>query len=139
VYGSVLGSDSRTARNDTLRGLLAFGLAQYRGVTTIDRGRVYAEVETGYGRPAVKLMAPHAVVRAVRVGTPLVERVVAPTSVALPVRAGQRIGKVEVYDGNRLVASSNLVAASAVTQPGVLAKARWYATQTAQNLWEIVT
>jgi D-alanyl-D-alanine carboxypeptidase (penicillin-binding protein 5/6) len=139
VYGSVLGSDSRTSRNDALRGLLAYGLTQYRRVTTIDESRVYAEVETGYGRPAVKLVAPHAALRAVRVGTPLVERVIAPTSAALPVREGQRMGKIEVYDGNRLVASSNLVAAAAVTEPGVLGKARWYATQTAQNLWEIVT
>ena len=40
----------------------------------------------------------------IRVGRPLVERVVAPTSLALPVAKGQRLGRVEVYDGNRLVA-----------------------------------
>ena len=139
VYGTVLGSETRSSRNDALQGLLAFGLAQYRRTTAIDASRVYAEAETGYGRPAVELVAPRSVVRTVRLGTPLVERVVAPSSVALPVRKGQRLGRVEVYDGNRLVASSNLVAATAVAEPGLLGKARWYATRTGENFWEVIT
>ena len=52
---------------------------------------------------------------------------------------GQRLGRVEVYEGNRLVASSSLVAAEAVADAGVLAKAKWYATRTARNLWEMLT
>jgi D-alanyl-D-alanine carboxypeptidase (penicillin-binding protein 5/6) len=139
VYGTVLGSDTRSSRNDALQELLTFGLAQYRRTTAIDATRVYAEAETGYGRPSVKLVASRTVVRAVRVGTPLVERVVAPSSVPLPVRKGQRLGRVDVYAGNRLVASSNLVAAASVDKPGLLEKARWYATQTAENLWGIIT
>ena len=74
-----------------------------------------------------------------RKGTQLVQRVVAPTSLALPVANGQRLGRVEVYDRNRLVASSNLVAAAAVADAGLWAKAKWYMTQTAENLWELVT
>jgi len=139
VYGTVLGSDTRSSRNDALRELLAFGLTQYRRITAIDASRVYAEAETGYGRAAVELVAARAVVRTIRLGTSLVERVVAPSSVALPVRKGQRFGRVEIYDGNRLVASSNLVAAAPVSEPGLLGKARWYATQTAENLWGIFT
>jgi serine-type D-Ala-D-Ala carboxypeptidase (penicillin-binding protein 5/6) len=139
VYGTVLGSETRSSRNDALQELLTFGLWQYRRTTAIDVTRVYAEAKTGYGRPSVKLVAPRTLVRAVRVGTPLVERIVAPSSVALPVRKSQRFGRIEVYAGSRLVASSNLVAAVAVTEPGLLGKARWYATQTAENLWGIVT
>ena len=139
VYGTVLGSDTRSARNDALRELLTFGLAQYRRVTAIDPDRVYAQAETGYGQPLVELVAPRAVVRTLRVGTSLVERVVAPSSVALPVKQGESLGRVEVYDGNRLVASTNLVAASSVAEPGLVGKARWYATQTAENLWGLVT
>jgi D-alanyl-D-alanine carboxypeptidase len=75
----------------------------------------------------------------VRLNTPLVERVVAPSSLALPVAKGERLGRVEVYDGNRLVASSNLVAAEAVADAGLWAKAKWHVTQTARNLWELVT
>ena len=131
MYGTVLGSDSRGARNEALRELLAYGLDQYRRVQVIDHGRVYAEATTGYGQPDVQLVAPRTIVGALRNGKPLVERVVAPTTLALPVAKGERLGRVEVYDGNTLVASSNLVAAESVAEAGFFAKATWYATQTA--------
>jgi serine-type D-Ala-D-Ala carboxypeptidase (penicillin-binding protein 5/6) len=139
VYGAVLGSDSRTQRNDALEELLSFGLAQYRRVAVIDASRVYAKADTGYGRASVQLVAPRTHVSAVHEQKALVERVIAPGIVALPVRRGQRLGRVEVYDGNRLVASSNLVAAAAVAEPGVLGKAAWYAKRTARNLWGLVS
>jgi D-alanyl-D-alanine carboxypeptidase len=139
VYGTVLGSETRGARNDALRALLSFGLDQYRRVQVIDRGRVYAEAETSYGQPAVELVAERGLVGTVRVGKPLLERIVAPTALGLPVEEGQGFGRVEVYDGNRLVAASNLVAAEAVADAGLFAKAKWHVTETARNLWGIVT
>ena len=139
VYGTVLGSDSRGARNEALRELLAYGLDQYRPVQVIDHGRVYAEATTGYGKPAAQLVAPRSIVGALRNGKPLVERVIAPTTLALPVVEGERLGRVEVYDGNRLVAASNLVAAESVAEAGFVAKAAWYATETARNLWGMIT
>ena len=139
VYGTVLGSDSRGARNDALRRLLEYGLDQYRRVQVIDASRAYLDAETGYGQPDVELVAPRSIVRTLRDGKGLVERVVAPTRLALPVAKGQVVGRVEVYDGNRLVASSDLVAAEAVEDAGFLAKVRWYATSTIGNLWEIVS
>ncbi|HEX4745931.1 MAG TPA: hypothetical protein VFU99_03515, partial [Gaiellaceae bacterium] len=139
VYGTVLGSDTREARNDALRDLLSFGLGQYRRVQAIDAGRVYATAETGYGQPDVELVAPRSMVRTLRNGTSLVERIVAPASLGLPVEQGARLGRVEVYAGNRLVASSNLVAAEEVADAGLLAKVRWYFTRTATNMWEIVS
>ncbi len=139
VYGAVLGSESRAGRNDALRTLLGYGLARYRRVVAIDASRVYAESATGYGRPLVELVAPRTVVRTVREGSSLVERVVAPTSVALPVRNGQRLGRVEVYAGNRLLASASLVAASDVSEPGLLGKAAWYAWETVAELWGLLT
>jgi D-alanyl-D-alanine carboxypeptidase (penicillin-binding protein 5/6) len=139
VYGAVLGSESRSTRNDALRALLSYGLGQYRRVQVIDHGRVYAAAETGYDQPDVELIAPRSIVRTLRTGKPLVERVVAPESLALPVAAGAKLGSVEVYDGDRLVASSDLVAAETVPDAGLVAKARWYLAQTARNLWGIVT
>lgn len=139
VYGTVLGSATREARNDALQALLSYGLAQYRRVQVIDHGRVYAEAETGYDQPDVELIAPRTLVRTLRTGKPLVERVVAPRSLELPVAKGDRLGRVEVYDGDRLVAASNLVSADAVPDAGLLAKARWYLTRTAKNFWGIVT
>jgi len=139
VYGSVLGSRDRAQRNEALESLLSYGLAQYRRVFAIDAGRVYAEAETGYGRHAVGLVARRSRFAAVRVGVTLVERIVAPVSVALPVRKGASLGRVEVYDGNRLVAAERLVAASTVSEPGLLGKAAWYTRRTAANLWGIVS
>jgi D-alanyl-D-alanine carboxypeptidase (penicillin-binding protein 5/6) len=139
VYGSVLGTASRTARNQALETLLEYALAQYRRVVAIDPARAYAEVATGYGRPAVSLVAQRPAVRTVRERMPLVERVVAPTSVTLPVAARQPLGSIQVYAGNRLVASSNLVAATAVSKPGLGARLVWYTKRTAHHLWELVT
>jgi D-alanyl-D-alanine carboxypeptidase (penicillin-binding protein 5/6) len=139
VYGAVLGTDSRSTRNNALRKLLAYGLDQYRPVQLIDRARVYATAQTGYGQPDVELVAPRSLSRSIRLGHPLVERVVVPTALALPVAKGARLGRVEVYDGTRLVAASSLVAAEDVPDAGPWAKGKWYVTQTARNFWGIVT
>lgn len=139
VYGAVLGSDSRSERNAALRTLLGYGLDRYRRVAVIDSSRVYAEVESPYDRPGVELVAPRTLVRTVYEEKTLVERVVAPSAVELPVRKGQRLGRVEVYDGKRLLASANLVAAEAVAEPGLFGKAAWYAERTAHNLWGFVS
>ena len=139
VYGTVLGGATRERRNAALQELLSYGIASYRRIAAIDASRVYAEAETGYGRPAVELVAPRMRVRTVLGTKSLLERVIAPTSVELPVREGQRFGKVEVWDGDVLLASSPLVAAEEVTEPGFLGKAGWYVERTAANLWGIFT
>jgi serine-type D-Ala-D-Ala carboxypeptidase (penicillin-binding protein 5/6) len=139
VYGTVLGSSSRGTRNEALRELLTFGLDQYHRVQVIDGARVYATAEVGYGRPDVELVAQQSIVSTIRNGKPLVERVVAPSALALPVTEGVLVGRVEVYDGNRLVGAANLVTAASVADVGFFARARWYGTQTVRNAWEIVT
>lgn len=139
VYGTVLGSPSRGARNDALRELLQYGLSQYRRVQVIDHGRVYATAPTGYGQPEVELVAPRSLVRTLRSGRPLLERVLAPASLPLPVAAGQRLGRVEIYDGNTLVAASNLVSVEAVPDASLWAKTKWHLSETGKNLWGIVT
>jgi D-alanyl-D-alanine carboxypeptidase (penicillin-binding protein 5/6) len=139
VYGSVIGSSSRTERNESLEELLSYGLSRYGRVQAISRDRVYGQVETGYGRPAAELVARKPSVHTLLLGTPLVERVVAPESVLLPVTAGQVLGRVDVLERGRVVASSPLVAAEEVSEPGFFGKALWLAGETADNLWEIVS
>lgn len=134
VTASVLGSPSEEQRNRDLEALLRFGLAQYRQIKATDASRQYALARVGYGLPDVPLVARATIVRSVRVGRPLLERVVAPTAVALPIAAGQRLGEVRVYDGARLVASSPLIAARAVAEPGPSGKMRWYARRTVHHL-----
>jgi hypothetical protein len=51
------------------------------------------------------------------------------------VRRGQRLGDVRVYDGERLVATSPLVAARSVGRPGGFARARWSATRALEGIW----
>lgn len=139
VYGTVLGGDTRGSRNDALESLLRYGIASYRRVAAVDSSRVYAETETGYGQPSARLVPKRTVLTTLLAGKSLVERTVAPTSVELPVRKGQRLGRVEVWDGSELVARVPLVAAEAVDEPSTLAKARWLAGRTADNLWGLLT
>jgi D-alanyl-D-alanine carboxypeptidase (penicillin-binding protein 5/6) len=139
VYAAVLGSPSRTARNADLLALLRWSLAQYRPVTAVTAGRTYAAAGAPYGRPAVRLVALRSVARTVRVGRPLVERIVAPRSVTVPLARHARLGEVSIYDGGRLIAREPLVAATAMAEPGLLDKARWYATRTLHHLAGLVT
>jgi serine-type D-Ala-D-Ala carboxypeptidase (penicillin-binding protein 5/6) len=134
VYATVLGAPTRASRNSDLAELLAWGLAQYRVVPLVQEERVYARASLPYGHAPVALVAAKGAMRDVRVSRPLVERVVAPASVGLPVRKGQRLGEVRVYEGRRLLATRPLVAARSVAAPGTAAKVRWYAGETLRNL-----
>ncbi len=134
VYASVLGEPTRQSRNDDLESLLAWGLAQYQYVRAIDTRRVYATALAPYGRSPVPLVASRSVVRLQRVGVPLVERVVAPTEVSLPVSRGEQLGRIDVFERGRLVASSPLLAGRSENRPGVLGRTRWYATRTLHHL-----
>lgn len=139
VFATVLGGRTREARNAALKSLLRYGIASYRRVAAIDSSRVYAEAETGYGQSAVELVAPRSHAVTLLADKSLLEKIVSPTSVELPVRQGQRLGKVEVWDGDRLVASSKLVAAAAVAEPGFLGKTGWFVRRTAANFRELVS
>ena len=134
VYATVLGGPSRGQRNEDLAELLAWGVSRYRLVRAVDAHRTYATAVTGYDRPAVRLVAPRDRLRIVRVDRPLVERVVVPRSVGLPVRKGERLGEVRVYAGSKLLASSPLVAAAAIDEPGLWGKTTWYAGRTLDEL-----
>ena len=74
------------------------------------RRRTYATARAvrAAARPARR---GEAALRVVHVERPLVERVVAPVEVELPVRRGQRLGEVQVLDRGTVIARSPLVAA----------------------------
>ena len=139
VYATILGSPTRSERNGDLVELLDWGFDQYRIVEPVVSGREYARAATAYGRPHVRLVAAGSVVRLVRVGRPLVQRVVAPAVVALPVRRGQVLGRVEVWDRDELVRTRMLVAANTVDKPDRLGRARWYAGRALDNALELFT
>ena len=137
IYATLLGSPSRSERNDDLSQLLAWGLAQYRVVTPVRGDRVYARVALPYGREPLELRADRPLRAVTRIERPLTETVVAPAAARLPVRRGQVLGRVEIRAGTRLVGRRDLVASRTVNRPGTLARVSWYAGRTAHNLAHI--
>ena len=134
VYATLLGGASRSGRNSDLAALLTWGLTRYRTVWAIDGARTYGAVRTAYGKPPVRVVAASPTLRVIRVERLLVERIVLPFEVALPVRKGQRLGEVQVFDRGRVIARSPLVAASAVERPGALGRVGFYAGRTLDHL-----
>jgi D-alanyl-D-alanine carboxypeptidase len=130
LYTTVLGSPTRSQRNTDLASLLRWGISRYRPVWLVPRGRVYLEASVGYGKGFVPIVATGQVVRPVRVDRPLVERIVAPAALALPVERGQRVGEVRIYSGRRLVARQALIAGRSVAKPGLGGRAGFYAGRT---------
>ena len=96
--------------------------------------RAYAIVRLPYGRAPLGLVAARPSRVVARVNRPLVERVVAPTAVGLPVRKGERLGTITVSAGGRVIARRPLVAARSIGRPGLLPRAGWYAGQTARHM-----
>jgi D-alanyl-D-alanine carboxypeptidase (penicillin-binding protein 5/6) len=135
LYATILGSPNRRVRNDGLASLMTWGLGRFRVVQTVTAGRVYARAGTSYDKGDVDLVAPRSVARAVVMGRPLVERIVAPMGVDLPVRKGQRLGEVRVYERGELVGRSPLVAARSIDKPGAASRAGWYAKRAGHNMW----
>jgi D-alanyl-D-alanine carboxypeptidase (penicillin-binding protein 5/6) len=130
LYTTVLGSPTRSQRNTDLASLLRWGISRYRAVWLVPRGHVYLRASVGYGKDSVPIVAARQVARAVRVDKPLVERIVAPTALALPVERGQRVGEVRIYSGRRLVARQPLIAERSVARPGLAGRAGFYAGRT---------
>jgi D-alanyl-D-alanine carboxypeptidase (penicillin-binding protein 5/6) len=134
LYATILGSPSRAQRNADLETLLRWGLSRYRLTTVIRPHRTYASADAPYDRGPVKLVATKSVKRAVRLGRRLREVVVAPAVVPVPVTRGVQYGTVKIYDRDRLIASSPLVAAKSVSAPGIPSKAGWYAKRVASTI-----
>lgn len=137
IYAVILGSPTSAQRNSDLDRLLAWGVAQYRTLTLVGREPV-AQVALPYGRAAVGLVASKPLVRVVPARWKIVERVVAPTAVTLPVRRGQRLGRVDILAGGKLLGTRQLLAARSVPRPGVGGRLRWYATRTVKDLWALI-
>ena len=134
VYVTMLGSPTRSIRNVGLQSLLAWGLAQFRVVPAVQSGRAYAKVALPYGKQPVGLVAARPLRSVVRLGHPLTEKVVAAAGASLPVRSGQVLGRVEVWDGAQLLGSRDLVADRSVARPSLAGRLRFYAGRTIHHL-----
>jgi serine-type D-Ala-D-Ala carboxypeptidase (penicillin-binding protein 5/6) len=126
VYAVVLGSPTRARRNADLAKLLEWGFAQYARVPLVEERQTYATAGIPFSEERLELVAAEPAEAIVRVGRPLVEEVVAPAVVALPLRRGERVGEVRVRSGKRVLARRPLVAAADVPEPSLGTRAGWY-------------
>ena len=127
IYATILGSPARGTRNADLEELLAWGMSRYAFVPLAPPGRVYARVKVPFGGEPVPVVAARPLRRPILIGRPLVERIVVPNALDLPVRRGQVVGELRVYDRKRLLGRSPLVAAEGRDEPGLGGRAGWYA------------
>ena len=127
VYAVVLGSPSRARRNADLAELLEWGFGQYVRARVVEASRAYATAALPYSDERLPLSPATEARAVVRLGRPLVEQVVAPAVVDLPVSRGERVGEVRVLEGKRVVARRPLVATRAAGEAGFGQRAAWYA------------
>jgi D-alanyl-D-alanine carboxypeptidase (penicillin-binding protein 5/6) len=139
IYAVVLGSRSRAERNEDLVELLEWGFEQYVRVEVVAPDRTYAVADVPFSDERLALRPAAGARVIVRAGRPLLEEVVAPAVVALPVRRGERLGEIRVREGDRVVARQPLVAAAAVTEPGLDDKAGWYADRAFSEAGEMLS
>jgi hypothetical protein len=95
---------------------------------------VYGRVPVTYGEEAVPVVAARPVRRAVRIGRPLEQRVVLASRADLPVRRGDMLGEVSIYDRGRLLGRTPLVAAEDRDEPTAVDRVRWYAGRTVDHI-----
>jgi D-alanyl-D-alanine carboxypeptidase len=134
LYTTVLGSPNRLQRNSDLAALLRWGVSRYRSVWVVQPKRVYLSAAVGYGKHDVPIVATAGAARAVRVDRPLVERVVAPATLSLPVARGEKVGEVRVFSGKRLVARRALVAGRSASRPGFGGRVGFYVSRTFHHI-----
>jgi D-alanyl-D-alanine carboxypeptidase (penicillin-binding protein 5/6) len=127
IYAVILGGVSRAQRNADLERLLDWGFDQYRRVAVIRGGEEYAAALVPFGDRRLPLVAESSALETVQVEQPLVEQVVAPAMVTLPVERGEHLGEVRVLAGDKLIATRPLVAAQSIGEPSFGERFRWYA------------
>jgi serine-type D-Ala-D-Ala carboxypeptidase (penicillin-binding protein 5/6) len=138
IYATLLGAPTRSVRNNDLKSLLAWGIAQFRVVPFVQRDRTYASVELPYGKAPLALIAATPFIGVAHIGRPLTERVVAVRVASLPVHAGDVLGRVEVWAGERLLGRRGLVASRTINKPGVVRRLGWYAGRVGHNLLHLL-
>jgi D-alanyl-D-alanine carboxypeptidase (penicillin-binding protein 5/6) len=134
LYATILGSPTRAQRDSDLAALLRYGFSRYGSGRIVEAGHVYAHARTGFGRAPIELAAVRGATRVLRVDRPVVQRVVAPVTVSLPVLKGQQLGRIEVRAGGKLLARIPLVATRTERRPSLTGRAEWYTARALSRL-----
>jgi D-alanyl-D-alanine carboxypeptidase (penicillin-binding protein 5/6) len=127
LVSAVLDTPSEAARDDDTMALLKWAFPRFQRVRAVVKGNVMATVPIRFRAGArLKLTAAQTVRRIVPRGKrdDVKISVFAPDDVVGPIRGGQRLGRAEVRQGGRLVATVPLIAASAVPVAGTKQRTR---------------
>jgi D-alanyl-D-alanine carboxypeptidase (penicillin-binding protein 5/6) len=135
VYATILGSPTRRQRDHDLVALLDYALSRYRSIEVVSARDPLEKVNTAYGGPVVPVAASRSLRLPVRVDRPLVEKLVLPRTLALPVERGERVGEVRIYSNGELLGKRELVAMRSASRPNLFGKLGWYGGQTVHNLF----
>ena len=118
LYAVLMGEPDRATRARDAKALLEWGFSQYARPVVLRRGQAVVDVPVqGVPGAMVALAPPSPVAATIRIGTPVSMRVIAPSMAVAPVTPGQRVGRVEVVQGDTVVARSALVSLSAIPAP----------------------
>jgi D-alanyl-D-alanine carboxypeptidase (penicillin-binding protein 5/6) len=139
IYAVILGSPTRSVRNAALASLLSWGVSRYRVGPVIDSAHAYAVAAPGWGKAKLRLVTRKGLVRAYRIDRALVARIVAPPAVSLPVARGQVLGRIQVWEGKRLLGTRPLVAARSISRPSFAGRMEWYAGRTLHHIGGLFT
>ena len=118
----VLGAPSSTARFDSAASLLSYGFSQFRTVDVIRRGDVVGRIPVIRGsKPAVTVVAAQGFsVTLPRSGGAAVQQSLQlPARLGAPVARGERVGRLVVTAGGRVLGRVPLVAAQSVRAVGM--------------------
>ena len=139
MYSVILGGPSRNRRNHDLGALLDWGFSHYGRVQVISKAKPYAEVAVPFSDESVALVAEDRVRVTVPLGHELVEKVVSPDTLELPVAQGDPVGEIVVYDGDEVVARRPLVSTATISEPSLPERVRWYAGRALDEAGDILS
>jgi D-alanyl-D-alanine carboxypeptidase (penicillin-binding protein 5/6) len=124
VISVVLGTSGIGARDADSLALLRYGVSLFRRVQPVVKGRTYATAKVRYyDDRTVDLVAARDAVLTVRRGRPVRRHVIAPKEVEGPLRAGERVGSMQVLVRGAVVQTVPLVTAESVEEAGFVRKA----------------
>jgi serine-type D-Ala-D-Ala carboxypeptidase (penicillin-binding protein 5/6) len=120
VVSVVLGEPSEAARDADTLALLRYGLAQYRRVPVLRRGRAVVRADVAHRDETVPLVPRRPVAVTARRDQRIVERVDAPAELEGELAAGTRVGTVAVLRDGEVVRRVALVTGERVPGAGPL-------------------
>jgi D-alanyl-D-alanine carboxypeptidase (penicillin-binding protein 5/6) len=132
VVSAVLGTPSEAARDADTLALFRYAIPKFQRIRAVVKGRTMATAKIRY-RPGaeLRLVPTRTIRRIVQRGhrEAVSVSVTAPDIVEGPIRAGQKLGEVEVKQAGKIVATVPLVAEGAVPAAGLTQKTKTAASR----------